>query len=509
MGLLMRINTIRPATIEDLSTIEANIASIIPTTQTVLSEKFLLLIQFNIYLLKHPSSTVNLETYCLKMAKTTLEVSSADMTRLRKQFENVDTVFEASLGRIVLNGTGVIALDEKLTLLGMHKYYSSPTHVRALKKTIQERPIKYREVDFFSSIKIYDFYRNSLDKKKLFSNKDIKDALLGAQEKIRKLEVISIIEDENMHKVLEHLHDNYRDKVAIKHIVSSEAVYIPSVFFVLIKFKLKSSNSYKEYLFYLEPEINFGVASYANQNTSSGQFYELLNARFDSQFHNKSNIDFSVKDKTDVFEKSLQSIVFDIKNLLHGESDNFEKETEGLRSKIVSLKLHYPNMNYAYKLLGRLAKYAVSIASIFHETRNGKVLDNTAYLVGQMLEQELNGSFDNVLEQVRTEQLLMGKNVDLKKLRKSIFVNVVAYSDKSLCDIFSNLKWSDTKNILISLQAIESSEEYLRLFFSYFNVVQGSMPFKTMQDLFKGTVMEQIMNGEAISINNTSRLNII
>lgn len=510
----MKISTIETISNEQLLNLRDNIDSIIPSGQTTLIEKFQILIEYNQYLLQNIASQSTLKEYSQTIATSEikLDISKTDISRIKKyitQFNYTKNIQD----KFILDSDGIIQIDKKLTLKAVHNFYSKKINEdfsdKKSLKELNEVLINDSDIDSFSSIKIYDFYKNSKDKEEFFNDIVIQNVLFHIKDKIGKLEIISTIDSFYMNDVLSELYkydQNNKKIVTIKHISNPENSYIPSVFFILVKCRIKESNNYKEYLFYLEEEINFGSVGYITNKFSSIPFYELLEKRFDTQFYDPSNIEFHPKDEKDIFENSVNAIVTDIKNLLYSLSDTTEKDIQDLRKKIILLKLHYPKMNYNYKLLGRLAKYVVSVNKILRETKNGKALDNSTYLIKQILEKQINPSINELFRQIQMEQLVMKKKIDVKKLRMSVYINFLADSNKTLCDVFDDLNWSSTNDILLSLDTIANSIALLKKIFSIFNI--DNLPFNTMQNLFKERIMEQILNGELISFGGKSMISI-
>lgn len=506
----MKIPTIETISNERLLYLQANIASLIPSSQTTLTEKFLVIIDYNKYLLQTIINQSSLNEY-------SQNISKSDISRLKKyitQFNYTQNLQD----KFILNSDGMIQIDKKLTLKAVHDFYRKKidrednedlSDIKNLKE-LNEVFINDDDIDFFSSIKIYDFYKNSKDKEEFFNDTIIQNVLFHIKDKIGKLEIISTIDSFYMNDVLSELYkydrNNNKNIVTIKHISNAENSYIPSVFFILVKCRRKDSNNYKEYLFYLEEDINFGSAGYITNKSSSIPFYELLEKRFDTQFYNPNNIEFHPKDEKDIFEDSVNAIVTDVKNLLYSLSDTTEKDIQDLRNKIILLKLHYPKMNYTYRLLGRLAKYIVSVNKILRETKNGKTLDNSTYLIKQILEKQINPSINELFHQIQMEQLVMKKKIDVKKLRMSVYINFLADSNKTLCDVFDDLNWSSTNDILLSLDTIANSIALLKKVFSIFNI--DNLSFNTMQNLFKERIMNQILNGESISFGGKNIISI-
>lgn len=515
----MKIPTIESISKEQLQFLKDKISFIIPSSQSILTEKFLILIEYNQCFLENKTNNIlSLEEYCLSLNTTEIriEVSKADISRLKKNI-NLFNYTNALKDKFILNSDGLIQVDRKITLNTVHEFYreksnllnsTSNQNMKNLDdiksfKEYSEVFINDDDIDFFSSIKIFDFYKNTQEKIQLFTNSKIAQTLKADGNKIKKLEIISIIDSSEINNILSLLHSNFKKNnhnvLTIKHIPYNENSYIPSLFFVLVKFKLKNSSNYKEYLFYLEEEINFASIGYVSKSSST-QFYELLEKRFDTQFYNPNNIEFYPKDEQDIFEDSVNEIVADIKNILYSLSDTDEENIQNLKNKIVLLKLHYPKMNNAYSLLRNLEDYIISINQIYRDTKKEKILSNSTYLIKQILEQKINPSINEILQQIQTNQLVMKKNINIKQLRTSVYINLIANSNQSFSDIFNDLNWSSTNDILLSLDTIDNSVALLKKFFSFFNI--DNMPFKTMQNLFKERIMNQILEGEPISFGS-------
>ena len=489
----LKIDSKKDISLEELSVLQEYLNQIIPLKNIKLIEKAKLIIDYNRYVFSKKSK-INLNTYIKKISKFEIEISNTDISRIKKFLMKVNIKYKLK-NKFILESNVKIFIDKQLSLIDIHKYYIHPIN--------RKQRIKKHEIDFFSSIKIFDFYKNSEDKKNFFENDDILQAIKDITSKVRKIEILSIIETPEIHNMLSYLTTYHNDVTQIKHIDNNENIYIPSLFFILITFKLKNSNNYKNYIFYLEEEVNFGVASYVSKTTFSNQFFKLLEERFNTQFNNPNSIDFNIQKKKDVFEVSLKDTIEKANSILNATPLNIEKDISDLKNKIVSLKLHYPKMKYSYELLTKITEYIIIAKKISLETSNKKSLNNTSYLIKEIIEQNLNINITNLLDNALIEQIYIDKKINILNLRKSVFVNTVSDTNKALCDIFNELTWTDDKSLLLSLKTIENSTEKLNKLFSYFNNINENLSHEELHSLFKNRIINQIYSGEPISLSFT------
>lgn len=487
----LEIDTIKDVQSEELNNLQEYINQIIPLKNIVLIEKFQYIIDYNRYIIAKKSN-IDLNVFIKKINKLDLEVSKTDISRIKKFVLQVNITHNLQ-DKFILESTGKFFVDKRLSLLDIHKYYINPIN--------KGQMIKNSAIDFFSSIKIFDFYKNQDDKKNFFGRRDIQKAIGAITGNVKKIEILSIIDSSEIHEMLSYLYSNHSDVIQIKHLHDSENSYIPSLFFILITFKLKNSHNYKNYIFYLEEEVNFGVASYVSKTTFSNKFFKLLEERFDIQFNNPNNINFNIKNKENIFELSLKNIIKKANTILNSNSTEVLEDINDLKKQIVSLKLHYPKMKYSYELLSNITEYISIAKKISIETKNGNSLNNTSYLIKEIIEKKLNININNLLDNALLEQIYLDKKINILNLRKSIFVNTVSDTNKALCDIFDDLKWTDTKSILLSLKTIENNKGKLNELFSYFNKINESLSNEELHSLFKNRILNQIYSGEYISLN--------
>lgn len=489
----LKIDNIKDISLEELNILQEYLNQIIPLKNIKLIEKVKLIIDYNRYVFSKKSK-INLNAYIKKISKFEIEISNTDISRIKKFIFKVNIEYKLK-NKFILEGSGKIFIDKQLSLIDIHNYYTNPIN--------RGQMIRKSEIDFFSSIKIFDFYKNSEDKKNFFKNDKILQAIKAITSRVRKIEILSIIETPEIHDMFSYLVTNHNNVTQIKHIDNNENIYIPSLFFILITFKLKNSNNYKNYIFYLEEEVNFGVASYVSKTTFSNQFFKLLKERFNTQFNNPNSIDFNIQKKEDVFEVSLRDTIEKANSILNASPLNIEKDISDLKNKIVSLKLHYPKMKYSYELLTKITEYIIIAKKISLETNNKKSLNNTSYLIKEIIEQKLNINITNLLDNALIEQIYIDKKINILNLRKSVFVNTVSDTNKALCDIFNELTWTDDKSLLLSLKTIENSMERLNKLFSYFNNINENLSYEELHSLFKNRIINQIYSGEPISLSFT------
>lgn len=492
------VNTEKKFKKDDLEFFKNKVENIIPPSHKILKEKFEYIIDYNIYLIDNYH--IDFNDY-LKDNIVHLSISATDKTRIKKYLldYNADNPKESWF---ILNNDATLLQHKRLTLFDIYKFYFQ--YYKS--NNDNEIALKESKIESYSSIKIYDFYKNTDDKNKFFENHNIQKIMASIYSKVKKIEVLSILDTEVMHSFFSTMNDVYKDKIEIKHIVDSQYSYIPSIFFVLIRFKVYNSNNYKEYIFYLENEINWGVASYVSKTTFSKQFFELLESRFDIQFRNPENIKFLTNEKKESFENSVKNIIIIIEDFLKISSENseeLEEKIQMLKHKLIVLKLNYPKMNYAYKLLSRIIKY-ISIIKNISSISNNEKLPKTVFVMKQILENKVNLNIDNMLNSIMLKQISKEKNINIIQLRKSIFVNLVANTQYALCDLFEELNWNNLNSILNSLYEIEVREELLNKLFSYFGSINETLSFEEMQSLFQNKFLKQIYRGEPISLNVSS-----
>lgn len=478
--------------------IDLKMESIIPISSKVLHSKFETILNYNQE--KIEGKVVSFEQYIENNEVLNSDITPVDIMRIKIYLK--DFYINHSKSKwFELDTDYSLHYFKQLTLDDIYDYYQKASKDNMGKDIV----LRGSKIQTFSSIKIYDFYRNSKDKNRFLNR------ILGiakyVEPKTKKLEVLSIFDTQETVEFYKELHNAYsgnsKDKIIVKHMTNSQDSYIPSIFFVLIKFKVANSNVYKEYIFYLEEEINWGVASYVNNKNFSKQFYSLLEKRFDTQFEKKDNIVFHAENKPLEFENEVHNIFEDLKSFVDLESENGEQQrvqVNKIRNQLIYLKLEYPKMNYAYKLLSRLIKYISVIKEIDTETQK-KQLDNTQYIIKKLMDSELNFELEKQLEKISTNYLLTTNKIDKIKVRKSIYINPLGKSSQPICDLFEELPWHDPKSILSSLQEIEFNKELLEKFFiSYTNELE-SLSYVEMRKIFKESVLHQIYEGRKISIN--------
>jgi len=486
---------------EILVQIKEHLFSLIPLSYVKLIEKCNTLIYYNEYILQKNNSHVSLNDF-LQKKSINLNISPSDFSNIKKYINQLNIDFSDVMdGNIILQTDGKFLLDEKLTLLKVHRYYTS---LKGMKKSKDEH-LHDNEIEYYSSIKIYDFYSNVEEKEQLFAVKKLQNVLKNLDEhnKIRNMQILSTTDSSNIYDTWDYLIKNHSNKVHIKHIKKTDSQYIPSLFFVLIKFKSIKSNNYNQYIFYLENEVNFGVASHAVASTTKA-FYELLEKRFDIQFQNPNNVDFKVGNQEEDFEGAIKEVILNLKNLINDESLDFLQHRQTLENKITTLKLQYPKMNLAYDYLVNLMNYIGSIKKISDATLKKVLLENTNFLIKQTLDENISLLIQDILEKISTKQMFLKNKVDIFQLRKSIYINKIFDSNKALCDIFEELNWDGVKNILNSLQNIEHNEEKLNKLFYYIDNEKYSL--KDKQQVYKNIFLKQIHQGEALSLNLSNKL---
>lgn len=467
--------------------LEGEIELIIPPSNKVLIEKLKLIVKYNQYSRFHPK--IKIEKFIKKQENITFEIKPTDITRLKKYLVAYHSA-NLHTNEYILKTDCKLIKDKKLTLEDLHTYYLK--HNEAI--------LKEDEIKSYTSIKIYDFYKNSQDKNKFFSKDGAGTSLISnIYDKVNKIEILSIIDTNIMHEFLSEVHKSYKEKVNIKHIVNTEHAYIPSIFFIIIKFKTTQSANYKEYIFYLEEELNWGVAGYVTKKTFSKQFSDLLEQRFDIQFRNPKNINFNLKDEKDDFETSIKDMISGIDKILNTSSLDFEKEIHILQNKIIILKLHYPKMDYSYKLLSRIIKY-ITIVKGISITSEHRYLEKTDFIIKEIVDKKINVNLNNILNDILINQMHRVGKIDILKLRKGVYVNEVSNTGLALSDMFNELEWNNKNSILTSLKTIEYSEEMLKKLFSSFGLLNDDLNYIVMQSLYKNKIIKQIIHGEEISI---------
>jgi len=496
-GVLMKsISPEIPFKTQDI--IDLRMENIIPISSKVLHSKFETILDYNQEKLE--GKVVSFEQYIENKELLNSDITPVDIMRIKTYLKDY-YINNKHAKWFELDTDYSLHYFKQLTLRDIHAYY-----IRALRDEVgKDIILRDNQIETISSIKIYDFYRNSKDKNNFLTS------MLGTakyvEPRTKKIEVLSIFDTQETVEFYEKLQNVYnsnsKEKITIKHMTNSQDSYIPSIFFVLIKFKVAKSNVYKEYIFYLEEEINWGVASYVNNKNFSKQFYSLLEKRFDTQFEKKDNIVFHAEHKPLEFENEVHNIFEDLKLFIELESDNIEEQrfkVNEIRNQLIHLKLEYPKMNYAYKLLSRLIKYISVIQEINIETRK-KHLDNTQYIIKKLMDNELNFELDKQLEKISTNYLLTANKIDKIKVRKSIFINQLGQSSQAICDLFEELPWHDLKSILTSLQEIEFNRDLLEKFFISYDEKLKSLSYIDMRKVFKENILQQIYDGKKISIS--------
>ena len=381
------------------------------------------------------------------------------------------------------------------------------SHNSYIKELIKISKIKKSIV----SIKIYDFYDDLEDNEfkkmieKLKKNNFFQRLIANIKENNNKVE-IQILTNLNsdykydLYKMILEEHDF--ENITIKHIPTSTSlnVYIPNLFFTLIKYRTLTSNNkisstYKYAVAYLEPNTNFAVvnSSYLTTKTTLSNFIKLLDVRFDEQFKN-SIYNFNPKDKLsdEDFEKDIDNILKEIDNLTQSNDINLNNN---ILKEINLLKIKYKSINYAYKLL-KAHYYYVSYLSIIKNVTKTDYKPHTLYIVDKIISNKYYKKFKDLAQKIKFNNLkitLNKKSVDIKRIRKVIIEEI--NNKKAICDIFPDKNWLVKETIIKNFNDILKDRYLLDKFF---HEIDYSIPDEKKESFFKDEIITKILLGKKI-----------
>lgn len=476
---------------EFISQIKIN--KIIPDNHKILQEKFRHILLYNEYNLRNlrKRRIYTFEEYFSKNKnEKTLNISSSDITNIKKYLETYS--LNNNLALYSLNKFLLLEKERKILLNHLFEHFDKNDKFK-LKK----------EADQLIYIKVYDYYQNELEKDK---NLDLLKNILSDEFKYtEKCEVLSIINTYNTHEFLRELISEKRERAEIKYLKhTSASSYISNVFFMLMKYRINGdSTNYRHYLFYFEPETNHSVVGYSDDIPHLKNFYKLLETRFNIQFNNDKSIDFEENLETNDYDKSMEEVFQNINSFLDAKDFDLHIFRDNLFKKVAKLKIQYPKMDLNYKLLNNIV-YSVSISKeIELAQRENKTIDNTIRTIEYLFNKKTYSKVKKILYNiVNSKKDNYVKEYDIFKLRRSIYINKIAKTEKALVDIFPNLNWNNLENILNSLNEIKYDNTLLDELLSYFQFDFSDKSFSYKQKQYENKILKEfIYKGKTINLN--------
>ena len=347
----------------------------------------------------------------------------------------------------------------------------------------QHKDLKNDDTEIVS-LKIYDYYRDGAEKDESL---DELNQILSTKT-IKNLNIVSNINTMKTYNFYKDLLLKDSNSPVIKYMYkeNNQHSYISSIFYMLFKFRI--GTNYKLYYVYLEPNVNWGIATYTSKNDFSSYFFNLLESRFEKSFNHKYTIEFNNNNnfKNLSFNEDLESIISDINSLLDTENPC----EDDIFKKIASLKLKYPKIDLAYKLIKNVAKNIILAKEIEYTKSKGGKLPNTERVINLMEKEKILFKINRIYHEISYNKDL---KIDIFKLRKSIFINIFS-NNQAICDVFENLKWSNQDEILTSLDDIYYSKNLLGKFFKCLNK-ENIFSFKEKQIHFEKIVEKYIVKG--------------
>lgn len=425
---------------------------IIPETHKVLRKKFLEIIEFNKKYINEDIDSHNIkEIY--KEYFSNINISAENKSKINNFLK---TYKNPNIFSIYIDRYYQIIIEQKIKLSHLYSIFLSK-----YKNEIIKIPSK------ITSIKIYDFYQNT---------DDMDNILYMMKEHILKKTNLS----KHNIKILTHLKnsvsfDFYQElynkdpNISIKYIPdsASQNIYISSLFFIIIKYRVKNSNTYKELFLYLESNTNWALIDSFYSNNSKGfvaKFLSLLNQRFDEQY-NKNQLIFKTNKETKTDEDFKHDINYIFKSIDKeiNENKNISLNKDILKD-IHLLKTKYQKIDNAYVLM-KSYYYFTSYLNTISNIAKTRELPHT-FIINQHINNNLETNIKNKINSINRNisYLKIKKEYNsLKKLR----LGVIQEIDNKLpiCDIFPNLNWLDKDNIISNLTNIANNENLLNEFY--------------------------------------------
>ncbi|WP_321469588.1 hypothetical protein [Halarcobacter sp.] len=486
----LRLNTLYLISKEDydfLNTIQLN--KLIPDSHKTLQEKFKYILKYNHYLVTTSNKRIlSYDEYKDKNKREEfLEINSSDITNIKKYI--ID--YNKSNKQIIpyfLDKEKCFKKEIILSLSDLCLHFGR-----------YDRKTFINETDELLSVKIYDYYQDSKNKDKYLY---LLENIINDNFKfVKECQIVSIVNSLKTHEFLTKQINEKKERIKIKLAKNiNGSSYIPSVFFMLLKYRIKNTSKYRNYILYLEPITNHSVIGFVQDDFSKG-FYRLLLNRFDKHFSDKANIDFIENLKQQDFDASLNDIFNSMKLLLESNNKDLSVLQNNIINKVLELKIQYPKMSYSYKLLDNIVNSICIAKEIEYAQANDKQLINTINIIKHIFEYKIYNKTKKILLDVVNKDTL-DDNIDIFRLRKSIYVNKIGKSKKALIDIFPTLKWGTKNEILSSLEEIRLDSSKLNELLKLMDYDCSKMNLSDKQNFYQKTILEDfIYSGRVIKLN--------
>lgn len=485
----LHLNTIYKIDEKDYDKLDSIFVNkIIPDTHKTLQEKFKFILKYNYHLITTSSSKIwTYEEYKNKNIRETFpEINTTDISNIKKYIEDYNASNQNEIPYI-LDKDKHLTKEIKLKISDLYSHFTKYNKRNFL-----------NECDELVSLKIYDYYQKPKENNYLDLVKNIIDL-----KPIQKINVLSIVNSLESHIFLENLSIEKKEKISIKVINHCHLSYIPSVFFILAKYRVKGSSNYKDYIFYLEPETNHSVIGFVDNEFSKG-FYKLLLKRFDLQFENNENVDFIENLKAQDFDESLKIIFDEMSELLEKKRldySDLEDKINKLTRKVLELKIQYPKMNYSYSLLENMVNSICLTKEIENAQFNNEVLTNTIKTLKYAYDNKVYLRMKNILFGIVAKESSKKETFDIFKLRSSIYINKLGKSKKALIDLFPSLKWDIEDNIINSFGEIKFDEFKLDELLNLVEFDSSNLSFIEKQNFYENRILKDfIYTGKVIKL---------
>lgn len=494
------IETIKlPSKEEYLTLIGIDTNKIIETSKIKLINKYEIILKYNQYIINKNISSYSKLLEDIKNGKildfkqyvkknktisTEIDILPSDIHSIKNCIETYNANNSNKKIDLYLNSNKIFTKEIKMTLKYLNTIFMNDIHSIV------------KNAESISSVKIFDFYQDIEDKNEFI--KPLSD-VLNKYLDYSNCDIVSIINSLNMHIFLENLIEDKFCK--IKYMKNSSFFsYISSVFFILISYKIKNSNNYCQYIMYIEPDTNTAILKFVKDDFAK-DFYKLLYYRFEKHFNSKTNIDFieTIKNKEETFSESLDKIYVNMEELLHEsikKINQLKEKNSKLLLSVSKLKLQYPKMDNSYKFLNNIVYSITILKEIEYAHKNNFKLNNTIEVIKKTLAKQIYQEIGNRIISIKN-QYDINKDVDIFKLRKSIYINKIANTEKAFIDIFPMFDW---KNIYEILDRIKQDEDKLNKFFMLFKVDLKEKNLFWKQKKFQLIIDNYIVKGKEIKI---------
>ncbi len=470
--------------------------SLMPEGQKALIQNFLEIINFNKeYINEDLNSEIIKDIHKSYFIKKNISLDNkSKINSYLKQYHHKD-IFNIYIDRL-----NQIVIENKIKLIDLYNIF--------FEKYIHEIIKKSEKI---TSVKIYDFYQDDENIKETIKKIEEKNkrndfikSIINQQGDLSKcnIQILTHLKTEESFEFYQKIY-NEDNNITIKYIPESASknIYIPSLFFMIIKYRVKETNRYKEIFLYLEPNTNWALIDSLYTTKTNGflsRFVSLLNKRFDEQF-NKNNLIFQVskKEQTDNnFKKDIKNIFETLDYELNSNNDSTVLNKDILKN-IHLLKTKYKTIKNAYSLI-KSYYYISSYLNIISNIVKNKMLPHTNIVI-QHIDTRLNTQLKQKINDFKINSFyheIQKENIDIKKLRLGIIQEI--NNTQAICDIFPELNWLDQDNIIFNLSGIANDKNLLYEFYDKI-IPNNNFTYKEKQNIFISKIVPKIINGESFN----------